>query len=93
LFQIAQEAVRNAVRHACPTCLRIGLIVDNGQLVLSVGDDGSGIKASADGSSGLGLRIMKHRASVIGATLSVGGSEPRGTLVICRLPLRAEVRP
>ena len=36
LFHIAQEAVRNAVRHAGPSGIRIGLGTDNGQLVLSV---------------------------------------------------------
>jgi nitrate/nitrite-specific signal transduction histidine kinase len=35
----------------------------------------------------MGLRIMAHRAAVIGAVLAVEAAVPRGTIVTCRLPL------
>jgi PAS domain S-box-containing protein len=85
LYLIAQEAVHNAVKHGRPRQVRIGLR-SNGALVLRVECDGMGIPAEALARPGLGLRIMRNRAAVIGAELSVGPGEPSGTVVTCTLP-------
>lgn len=34
---------------------------------------------------GMGLRIMRHRATIIGARLTLEPAQPKGTLVSCRL--------
>ena len=36
-------------------------------------------------SGGLGLRIMRNRAAIIGATLTIQPAQPTGTLVTCTL--------
>ena len=41
-------------------------------------------------STGMGLRIMNYRASLIGASLEIKASGSRGTLVTCALPLEAK---
>lgn len=83
LYLIAQEAVHNAVKHARPTNIRISLESD-GLLVLRVGDDGIGMPADpTEGHGGLGLRIMRNRAAIIGATLTIQPAQPTGTLVTC----------
>ena len=92
LFYIAQEAVRNAVKHASPQQISIGLSADDHQLSLTVADDGQGIEREWDDASGMGLRIMKHRAAMINASLIVKAAEPRGTLVVCTLPLGSRTR-
>jgi PAS domain S-box-containing protein len=92
LYLIAQEAVHNAVKHAQPRNIRI-LLESNHLLSLSVQDDGIGMPAQPplhsprreDGERGLGLRIMRNRAAVIGATLTIQPAEPTGTLVTCIL--------
>lgn len=86
LFRIAQEAVHNAARHAKPHEIEISLIRKDGTLVLSVEDDGQGIEQTASGSSGLGIGIMQHRASLIGATLTVLPRDTPGTVVRCVIP-------
>jgi PAS domain S-box-containing protein len=93
IFRIAQEAVHNAVKHAKPTRISIRLAAENGNAVLSVADDGCGIALpAATKRSGLGLEIMKHRASVICGSLEVRtlpAADGRGTVVTCIFPAKA----
>lgn len=92
LFRIAQEAVNNAVRHAGATHIVIGAHLDEGGLALTVADDGRGIPRKRSGSPGLGLQLMRHRAEVVGGSLNLQRTQPRGTLVTCRVPASV-VRP
>jgi signal transduction histidine kinase len=86
LFHIAQEAVRNAARHGQPGCISITLQADSAGLTLVVNDDGIGIKNMDRPSRGMGLRIMAHRAAMIGAAFSVEAAPGGGTKISCRLP-------
>lgn len=90
LYRIAQEAVTNAIRHSAASHIRIGLSRIDGLTVLTVADNGSGIKDHDD--SGRGMRIMAYRASLIGATLKVSRTRTRGTRLSCalNLPSRAD---
>jgi signal transduction histidine kinase len=83
LYRIAQEAVNNAVRHGRPRHIRIGLSSANGGVCLRIEDDGRGLPAPAKAGGGLGLSIMKYRASVIGATMAIGPRRGGGTVVTC----------
>lgn len=82
LYRIAQEAMRNAVKHASPwrIVIRIGMVGE--QLWLEVEDDGMGIRLT-DGRRGLGLEIMRYRAASIGARLTVVSRAGGGTIVRC----------
>ena len=86
LYRIAQEAVRNALRHGKPRRIDIALAGEGGGMMLSVRDDGVGLPRTAAGSTGLGLRIMAHRAMIIGASFSIEAPAGGGTSIICRLP-------
>ena len=85
LFRIAQEAVSNAVKHSGATAIQIELRKLDGQIVLSVADNGRGMKQKPDG-SGMGLRIMDYRASIIGGKMSIQGTPGKGAKVICSVP-------
>lgn len=85
LFHIAQESVTNCVRHAQASQIRINLERDGDRLSLQVRDNGVGFKSPSEKEGGLGLRTMRYRAGVIGATLTVGPAEDLGTLVACTL--------
>lgn len=85
LFRIAQEAVGNALRHAGARTVNITLASDEHALCLAVEDDGRGFPSGID-ESGVGLRSMRYRAGLVGASLSILSEDGRGTRVICRLP-------
>jgi len=88
LYRIGQEAVRNAVRHARPRLVEVRLRVGTSQrLMLVVEDDGTGLPPGAEQGAGLGLRIMAHRAHIIGAELSIEPRPGGGTAVVCALRL------
>ncbi len=87
IFRIAQEAVRNAIRHAHPTAISLTLTSEPQALVLTVSDDGPGLPADPSGNAGVGLRVMAHRAKLIGGEFSLESSPGRGTRVHCRVPL------
>ncbi|HUY91015.1 MAG TPA: PAS domain S-box protein [Pirellulales bacterium] len=72
LYRMSQEAVTNAVKHGSAKHICISLAVDGDRITLKVADDGLGLKPSAETAAfGMGLRIMRYRAQLIGAKLEV----------------------
>jgi signal transduction histidine kinase len=87
VYRIVQEAISNSVRHGKAKNVRIGAATQDGRIVMTVTDDGSGLSAKTVAHPGLGLRIMQYRANLIGAELHVArASEKGGTIVSCALP-------
>jgi two-component system CheB/CheR fusion protein len=86
VFRIAQEAVTNAMRHARPQTISVSLRGDDVELVLAIEDDGAEVPAGFDRGSGMGIRIMRHRAGLIGGTLAIGPRPGGGLRVECRFP-------
>lgn len=85
LYRIAQEAASNAIQHARAKTIQVTLQSDRNQLMLAVRDDGIGYRPACGHNMGMGLQIMKHRASMIGAELDIGPALEGGTLVTCTL--------
>ncbi|MDD5656081.1 MAG: PAS domain S-box protein [Elusimicrobia bacterium] len=85
-YRIAQEAVHNALRHGRPRRIDIGLARDSREVALCIADDGCGMANAARGHSGMGLDIMRHRASLIHGTLAVASRPGQGTRIVCRVP-------
>jgi signal transduction histidine kinase len=85
LYRIAEEAARNGIRHGRARRVALALDAEGDNLVLSVRDDGAGLPPPAARGQGLGLRIMAHRAAMIGASFEVAAQPGGGTLVVCRL--------
>ncbi|MGV3533958.1 MAG: ATP-binding protein, partial [Chthoniobacteraceae bacterium] len=85
IYRIAQEAVANALRHACPSRIRIELVEHGDRVVLNVNDDGIGLPAEADNRESMGLHIMKYRANAIGGTLKLETPPAGGTRVTCSI--------
>jgi signal transduction histidine kinase len=84
LYLIAREAVHNALKHGKPRNICISLRADR-LLVLTVQDDGMGMRTRPLGTEGLGLRIMRNRAAIIGAHLVIEPAQSTGTVVTCSL--------
>ena len=85
LYRMVQESVNNAVQHGKAQHITITLAVLHGCLTLTVHDDGMGFSTVLADQHGMGLRIMHHRARMIGATLEIQRGPQGGTSVICTL--------
>jgi signal transduction histidine kinase len=86
LYQIAQEAAHNALKHAKPRHTRIALRAGRGRVTLCVTDDGKGSGPISPQREELGLPSMQYRAGLVRGTLSVQPRRGRGTEVICSVP-------
>ena len=81
LYRIAQEAITNAARHGRASKVDIVLIANRNRIVLEIADDGVGLGGSQEPETGMGLRIMRYRADMIGAKFEIDANKPRGTVV------------
>ena len=86
LYRIAQEAVNNALKHATAKEIRLGLERRNGTLMIEVEDDGEGLPEASAGGGGIGLRVMRHRAKLIGGKFEIGSPPAGGTRIACSIP-------
>jgi signal transduction histidine kinase len=86
LYRIAQEAVRNAIQHGKPKRIGITLAERVGLVTLTVEDDGIGVPETAEKSDGLGIRIMAHRAAMVGGSFAIEPGPTGGTIVTCSIP-------
>jgi len=88
LFRICQEALTNVTRHARATRVSISLACHDGQILLTVKDNGRGITDEEIQRHGsLGLLGMKERVVLLGGTLAVKGQPGEGTTLAIRMPL------
>ncbi len=85
LYRIAQEAVANVVKHARALRIVIELDASDGEITLNIFDDGAGLGEASE-TNGLGLKMMRHGADLIGASFSAARRNPKGTLISCVLP-------
>jgi len=83
VYRIAQEGLANALKHAGAQTINVTLDVQPDMLRLEISDDGVGLPPSAEESAGLGLKVMRYRAAMIDAHLSIGPGENGGTLLVC----------
>ncbi|MEP6809918.1 MAG: sensor histidine kinase [Chthoniobacterales bacterium] len=89
LYRIAQEAVNNALKHAAPSEIRLGLERQHRHLVLEIEDDGEGFNEATPAVDGIGLRVMRYRARLIDGLLEIGSAPAGGTRIVCRVQLPA----
>ena len=85
IVYIFGEALSNVVRHACAKKVAVKLVWSNGDLVISVTDDGQGFNTAADPHYGhYGLAIMRERTENIGGHFDLHSTKGHGTrLTIC----------
>jgi two-component system sensor histidine kinase UhpB len=90
LFRIAQEAISNVARHSGATRVLIQLGIAGLEVVMRVEDNGHGfVRDDQPGEprSGLGLKGMQERVSMLGGRLNIQTGIASGTLIEVRAPL------
>jgi PAS domain S-box-containing protein len=85
-YRIAQEGIHNAIRHGKAQHIVIDLETGNNRLCLKIHDNGKGFILQENLPSGMGLRIMRYRASSIGGNLTIHSQINAGTDVVCVVP-------
>jgi PAS domain S-box-containing protein len=91
LYRIVQEAVGNAIQHGKAKRVVIGLAAAQDRGLLTIKDNGIGFAAQHAKKSGLGLRSMRYRATMIGARLKIGHMRGGGTSISCSFPHKQTV--
>jgi signal transduction histidine kinase len=91
IFRIVQESLGNAVKHARATAIAVTLSQHDGELRVTVQDNGTGFDPAAPSPAhgrqgGLGLRSMRERAAAAGLTLDVSSTVGSGTTVTVCTP-------
>ncbi len=87
IYRVVREALNNAALHGHATRAAVRFRQEGGRLVVEVEDDGVGLDQSEQRREGLGLRIMRHRASLMNGDLSVDSVPGGGTRVVCAVPV------
>jgi signal transduction histidine kinase len=92
VFRIVQEALTNVAKHAHATRVKVSLALQQGDLLLTLTDNGLGIGPDRNpgGGNGFGVLGMSERAAALGGELAVQPARRRGTEVSLRIPLPAE---
>jgi two-component system sensor histidine kinase UhpB len=89
LFRIAQEALNNVAKHAKAQNVSIQLKNQDGNICLSITDDGCGINTHAtkdqEYKAGWGINIMKERARAIGGKFRTLSGPGEGTRVVVEI--------
>ena len=87
LYRIAQEALTNVMRHSDASEVTIQLATAGDALQLKVSDNGRGFRKASSEGDGLGLKIMRYRAQVLGGDLAIEAGPEGGASVCCTCPL------
>jgi signal transduction histidine kinase len=94
LYRVAQEALRNAARHARARRVEIRLQRTNDVATLEVSDDGCGfdVRRAEERRPGMGLFSMRERVALVNGRLVVTSASGRGTRVVATVPLTNSVQ-
>jgi len=91
VYRIAQEALRNVVKHAGASKVQVSLTANEDELTLRVIDDGRGFEPNGHrGQPELGLSSMAERVRIVFGSMSIESAPGRGTTVDVRIPMRSD---
>ncbi len=91
LYRLAQEAVRNAIKHAHASRIIITVHAKPDEpFELSITDNGIGITIDPENHRGMGLMNLQYRARAIGAELALESTPGAGTVVRCTFAASAD---
>ena len=87
VYHIAREGVMNALKHAQPRDVWIGVREEDDDIVLSLKDNGVGFDTEAPGPEGhFGMAMMRERAQVGGGRFEVESAPGEGATITVRFP-------
>lgn len=95
LFRVAQEGLRNALRHAEAAHIAARLWAEQDHVLLTVRDDGKGFQAPArlselGAENHFGLIDMSERVAQVGGSFAIQSAPGQGTTLTIRVPIQRE---
>jgi signal transduction histidine kinase len=88
LFRVAQEALRNVVRHAGASSVEVSVAPMDGGLQLAVSDNGAGFDSGRNAERpSLGLASIRERVSLLKGQVDIDSAQGHGTTVLAWVPL------
>jgi PAS domain S-box-containing protein len=91
VFRIAQESLRNCVKHSQADSVRVVLTRTRSTIRLLVSDNGCGFNTNSDSmEKGLGFISMKERLHLVGGRINVYSKPLRGTRIEVSVPLKLQ---
>jgi signal transduction histidine kinase len=94
LYNIAQEALNNALKHAHANSIRIHLQFNQSETEMEISDDGVGFEPGMGGTTGgFGIPGMRERSQKIGGTLQIDTSLGKGTSIVVRVSVHPREGP
>jgi signal transduction histidine kinase len=89
LYRVAQEALRNAARHAAASRVEIWLRRGPASATLEVADDGRGfdVRRAEERRPGMGMFSMRERVALVNGSLVVESAPGLGTRIVATVPL------
>ena len=89
LLRIVSEALNNVRKHADATIVRITAEAGDGELLITITDNGRGFDETDAFDKGMGLQGMRERARLIGGSLLIRTELSGGTTIEIRAPIAA----
>ena len=86
VYRLVQEAITNIGKYARARRVWVNMFARNGQVEVSVRDDGVGFDTDAPAKSAFGLLGMRFRVEAEGGKLTLLSSPGQGTRVVVKLP-------
>jgi len=87
LFRILQEALTNVMRHAQAHSVEIELVREDGQLRMTVSDDGQGFCHEQTRPTSFGLVGVRERVLMLGGSMALASEPGEGTSLSVAIPL------
>jgi PAS domain S-box-containing protein len=87
IYRIAQESLRNVVKHSGAARASVRLTRDDDELELQIVDRGSGFQPASVERNGLGLISIRERASFAGGRITILSKPGTGTTIGLRVPI------
>ncbi len=87
IYRIIQEAVNNIIKHASASEAVVQLTASDGQLDITIEDDGKGFDVNAVRKNGIGISNLFHRVKLLDGACEINSRIGEGTSIYINIPL------